>query len=318
MVQPGHHGLRWLQVGTLVTGSLALILLATVYASRLPPTWCLIAAVTAVGTSCLAGLIWGRGLQRSANAAATSPQIPAADASDDPVAVTLSEVGGLTQSIAHDLKSPLVTAQGFLQLVRRELARGEHESVAEHLDAISRAVVMMERRLDTLLRVARSGELNGPWMDLAVADLIQPALDALAAPIQQRSARIDRARSFPDLYGDRERLISVYQNLIENALKFVPETREPQIEINWRRVGTEIVYFVRDNGTGIDPAEHQRVFALFETLGAEKRGSGIGLSIVQRAIDAHQGRVWIESDGAATGTTVCFCIPCESESATRN
>jgi len=325
MDRTGHHGRHRLQAGTLVAVSLVLSLLATVYASRLSLTSCVTAAVTAVFTACLAGVLWGRadradrGGQRSAESApSTSQQTSEADSNDEPVPLALSEVGRLTQSIAHDLKSPLVTAQGFLQLVRAELSQGEHDSVGDHLDAISRAVSMMELRLDTLLRVARSGELNGPWTDLVVADLIQPALDALAAMIQQRSARIDSSQSFPNLHGDRERLISVYQNLIENALKFVPETRQPQIEINWRTVGSEIVYFVRDNGTGINPSQHQRVFALFETLGSEKQGNGIGLSIVQRAIDVHQGRVWIESEGEATGTTVCFSIPCGSESTPHN
>jgi signal transduction histidine kinase len=299
-----------LQVGTLIAGSLALSLLGMWYGARFSDIFCVIAAVASVLGAGLAGAIWGSGRHRAEENAASAEQTPAVKSRGAACASAgLSDVARLTQSIAHDLKSPLVTAQGFLQLVRADLSQGDQDSVPEHLEAISRAVGMIELRLDKLLEVARSGELNGSWTHLDVVDLIQPALDAVAALVRKRAARIDTAPSFPNLHGDRERLVSVYQNLIENALKYVPDTRTPEIELNWRKVGTEIVYFVRDNGAGIDPSMHQRAFTVFETLGVEKSGSGIGLAIVQRAIDAHRGRVWIESEGEATGTTVCFCLP---------
>ncbi|MEO1999177.1 MAG: HAMP domain-containing sensor histidine kinase [Planctomycetaceae bacterium] len=313
MVWLSHHRMDRLRVGTLIAGSLTLSFLVMRYGSRFPDLFCVIAAVASVLAAGLAGAIWGsdhRRHHRASDKAAPAEQMPAVNCSDEAsLSAGLSDVGRLTQSIAHDLKSPLVTAQGFLQLVRADLSQGAQDAVLEHLEAISRAVGMMELRLDKLLQVARSGELNGSWTHLDVVDLIQPALDAVAALVRKRAARIETAPSFPNLHGDRERLISVYQNLIENALKYVPDTRTPEIELNWRKAGTEIVYFVRDNGAGIDPAMHQRAFTVFETLGVKKSGSGIGLSIVQRAIDAHRGRVWIESEGEATGTTVCFCIP---------
>ena len=314
MVAFGHHRMCRLQVGTLFAGSLTLSLLAVVFGSRFSDLFCAVAAVVAVAAAGLAGAIWGRVCSES------SVQIPPVcrttgqDVADAPASEHMgpdlvADLQNLTRNTVHDLKSPLVTAQGFLQLLNADLSQDQQDSVAEHLETIGRVVTLMERRLDKLLEVARSGESQVGRTSLEVAELVQPALDAVAVMIRQRNAHIDAAAGFPVIHGDRERLISVYQNLIENALKYVPESRTPEIEVSWRKSGTDVVYFVKDNGPGIDPALHQQAFTVFETLGAKQSGSGIGLAIVQRAIDAHQGRVWIESAGDSTGTTVCFCVP---------
>ena len=100
----------------------------------------------------------------------------------------------------------------------------------------------------------------------------------------------------------------MFQNLLENAVKFMDEKPDPRIEIGFRRSHTQDVYYVRDNGAGIDPRYHEKVFGLFDRLDTEKEGTGMGLALVKRVIEAHGGRIWIESDGHGSGSTFCFTL----------
>jgi signal transduction histidine kinase len=106
--------------------------------------------------------------------------------------------------------------------------------------------------------------------------------------------------------------LEVLQNLVDNAVKFAGDQPEPRLEIGAREEGEETIFFVRDNGIGIDPRYHQKVFGLFERLSADTEGTGIGLALVKRIIEVHGGRIWVESE-AGQGTAFCFTLPQEDE-----
>jgi len=99
--------------------------------------------------------------------------------------------------------------------------------------------------------------------------------------------------------------------LIDNALKFTPESRVPLIEFGARGVDADgkPILFVRDNGIGIDAKYHDRVFGLFNKLDPQIEGTGVGLALVKRIIEMHGGRIWVESEGADQGATLCFTLP---------
>ena len=102
------------------------------------------------------------------------------------------------------------------------------------------------------------------------------------------------------------------QNLLHNAIKYMGQQAQPRIGVGVRppaEDGAEPVFFVRDNGVGIDSRDRDRVFALFERLDPESKGDGIGLALVKRIVEAHGGRVWAESGGAGLGSTFCFTLP---------
>jgi two-component system, chemotaxis family, sensor kinase Cph1 len=110
--------------------------------------------------------------------------------------------------------------------------------------------------------------------------------------------------------GDRARLVEAVQNLLDNAAKFMGDQAAPHITMGQRgadRDGKPIL-FVADNGVGIAPAYHHKVFGLFDKLDPRSEGTGIGLALVKRIIEVHGGRIWIESDGAEQGTTLCFTL----------
>ena len=106
------------------------------------------------------------------------------------------------------------------------------------------------------------------------------------------------APDLPVVRADRQRLLEVFQNLVENAAKFTGGQPAPRVEIGVRRDGEEPVFYVRDNGRGIEPRFLERVFELFEKLDPGADGTGVGLALVRRIVEAHGGRVWAESDGA--------------------
>jgi signal transduction histidine kinase len=113
----------------------------------------------------------------------------------------------------------------------------------------------------------------------------------------------------PSVYGDRLRLVEVLQNLLDNAIKFSSQSEDPCIEVGVRTDRRETIFYVQDNGVGIPPAYHERVFGLFNKLDASAEGTGIGLTLVKRIIEVHGGRIWIESDGNGNGSAFCFTLP---------
>jgi signal transduction histidine kinase len=109
------------------------------------------------------------------------------------------------------------------------------------------------------------------------------------------------------LYGNSQRFVQLYQNLLDNAAKFMGGQPEPLIEVGaYTDENNEIVLFVRDNGKGIDPRYHHKIFGLFEKIDNETDGTGIGLALVKRIVEVHGGSIWFTSAGTGKGTTFYF------------
>jgi signal transduction histidine kinase len=115
--------------------------------------------------------------------------------------------------------------------------------------------------------------------------------------------------NLPEVSGDRVRLVQVMTNLLDNAVKFMGGQKEPRVEVGVRDDAGTPVFFVKDNGMGIAKENQSKAFVLFERFNPDVSGSGIGLPTVKRIIEAHGGRIWIESEGVGKGTTMCFTVP---------
>jgi signal transduction histidine kinase len=102
--------------------------------------------------------------------------------------------------------------------------------------------------------------------------------------------------------------VEVFQNLLDNAVKFMGDQIAPCVEVGLQAQGADTVVFVRDNGIGIDPRHQHKLFGLFEKLDATVEGTGMGLALVRRIVDVHGGRIWVESEGVGKGTTFCFTL----------
>ncbi len=220
-----------------------------------------------------------------------------------------AEMERFTYTVSHDLKSPIITIQGFLGMLEKDSAAGDADRVQADVQKIRSAAARMGRTVEELLELARIGRIVNEPREVPVGELAREATELVAGQIRERGVKVDIDSDLPVVFGDRTRLLQVFQNLIDNAVKFMGEQRRPRIEISARQDETEAVYYVRDNGVGIDPRFHDQVFGLFDRLQADRTGSGIGLALVKRIIEVHGGRIWVESEGDGKGCAMCFTLP---------
>jgi PAS domain S-box-containing protein len=220
-----------------------------------------------------------------------------------------AELERFAYTVSHDLKSPLITIRGFLSFVEQDAVAGNLERVRADLGRIRDAVDKMQRLLSELLELSRIGRVVNPPQTIVFASLAQEAAALVAGRLRQRGVEVAIADGLGTVWGDRARLVEVLQNLVDNAAKFMGDQKRPRVEIGMREQAGERVFFVRDNGIGIDPRFRDRVFGLFEKLDPDSEGSGVGLALIKRIVDQHHGRVWVESEGKGKGTTACFTLP---------
>ncbi len=216
------------------------------------------------------------------------------------------ELERFTYTVSHDLKSPLVTIRGFLGYLVRDAAAGETEKMRRDVERIEGATATMGRLLDELLELSRIGRMINPPERLDFTELAEQAVDLAATKIAEGGVEVHVEPDLPAVSGDRVRLLEVVQNLLENAIKFMGDQLAPKIVIGARSGDT---FFVRDNGIGIEARYQQKIFGLFERLDQTVEGTGVGLAIVQRIVEFHGGRIWVESEGTGKGATFCFTLP---------
>lgn len=215
-----------------------------------------------------------------------------------------AELRMFAATAAHDLKSPLTTIIGFATLAERELDNVATESVRTCLRRVRTAAQRMGELLDDLQELAGDGRLIDDPDEVGLAGVVGEVLDQLAGPIADRGVEVEVARAFPKVLADRYALARVLQNLVENAVRYMGGQPRPRIEIAVRHERGRVLLSVRDNGIGIARDQQQRVFEPFERLlDDDCAGSGLGLYIVRRIVEAHGGRVWVESEGDGQGST---------------
>ena len=220
-----------------------------------------------------------------------------------------AELERFTYTVSHDLKSPLITMRGFLGYITQDAKSGNLERLEEDVQRVVTATDKMHRMLDELLELSRIGRKMNPPERLPYAAVVREAIENVQGQIDATGAEVVIAEQLPVVYGDRLRLVEVVQNLVDNAVKFMGEQPQPRIEIGIRNEKTPPVFYIRDNGQGIAPKYHQKIFGLFETLDAKSAGTGVGLALVKRIVEFYNGNVWVESDESGNGSTFCFVLP---------
>ncbi len=219
-----------------------------------------------------------------------------------------AEMERFAYTVSHDLKSPLVTIRGYLGMLEKDMVAGDEDRMRGDLKRIHAAAGRMGQLLDEVLELSRIGRQLNTLQEVAISGLAFEAAENLAGMIAQRGVELEIDPELPAVQGDRPRLLEVLQNLIENAVKFMGDQPRPRVEVGCLIDGAETVFFVRDNGVGIDRRYQEKIFGLFERLDAGVDGTGVGLALVQRIVEFHGGRVWVESKGVGHGATFCFTL----------
>ena len=219
------------------------------------------------------------------------------------------ELEWFTYTVSHDLRSPLITIQGFTNMLRKDVEQNSIENVENDLQFIENAATKMNRLLNDTLQLSRIGRVTNPPEDVPFRAIVEDALEQTAEQIKSSGVEISVAEDLPTVNVDRMRIAEVLVNLIVNSINYRGDQQHPKIEIGYRIVDIEPVFFVKDNGVGIDKSQHEKVFELFYREDENShQGTGAGLAIVKRIIEVHNGRIWIESE-KGKGCTVCFMLP---------
>jgi len=226
----------------------------------------------------------------------------------DELARKNSELEQFTYTVSHDLKSPLVTINGFLGYLEEDVKTGNRERLKIDAQRIKDAVLKMQKLLNELLELSRIGRMMNSPERVPFEELVREAIDNVRGRLNEKGIVVHTLPDLPDVYGDRPRLVEVMQNLIDNAAKYMGDQKNPRIEIGFLQKDEAYTYFVKDNGIGIDSEHYDRIFGLFNKLDPESEGTGVGLSLVKRIIEVHEGSVWVESE-LGQGSTFFFTVP---------
>jgi PAS domain S-box-containing protein len=220
-----------------------------------------------------------------------------------------AELERFTYTVSHDLKSPLITIKGFLGFIREDTERGNTQRLATDIQRINDATDKMQNLLADLLELSRIGRLTNEPETVHLNVLVNEVLEILHGRIYSGNITVRFTGDLPDVFGDRQRIFEVFQNLIDNAAKFMGDQPNPCIEIGQDGLmDGNPIFHVRDNGVGIEVAYKEKIFGLFNKLDSQTEGTGIGLTLVKRIVEFHGGRIWVESE-PDKGSTFFFTLP---------
>lgn len=198
-------------------------------------------------------------------------------------------------TVSHDLKAPLVTLQGFASLIEHDLSAGRTDRLNEFVEQIRGGVNQMARLIDDLLVLSRIGRKTRPAEPVDLADLSRKILRLHQHELAAGAIETDVQAQIPAITVDKERIADVIERLISNAILHGRASADPRFHIGGELTHGEFRFYVRDNGPGIAPGDHGKIFDLFERLDPATPGTGAGLAIVRRSLEVLGGRAWVES-----------------------
>lgn len=221
-----------------------------------------------------------------------------------------AELASFTYSVSHDLRAPLRAMEGFAQALLEDYADRLDETGQEYAQRIVAASRRMETLIQDLLAYSHLRQTNLRLRPLSLETVVDESLQTLNAEIECCQAHVIVEPPLPPVLGHRTTLVQVIENLISNAIKFVPPDVDPQVHIHATTQNGFVRLYIEDNGIGIAHRHHQRIFEVFERLhGIETYpGTGIGLAICRKIVERHGGKIWVESE-PGKGSTFYFTLP---------
>ena len=195
---------------------------------------------------------------------------------------------------SHDLKAPLRGIANLSQWIEEDLGEGLGGENKSQMELLRGRVHRMEALIDGILQYSRAGRAKAKPESIDTGVLVKDLVELMAPP---RDTKVHIVPGMPTVIAEKVPLQQVFMNLVGNAIKHTGKNN-PLIEVSWSDAGAFVEFTVRDNGQGITPQFHERIFGIFQTLEARDKveGTGIGLSVVQKIVDAKGGRVWVESE----------------------
>jgi len=200
---------------------------------------------------------------------------------------------------SHDLKTPIRNIMSFSQLLKSKSKDRLKPKELEYLDMIMKSTENMNQLVSDILKYSKSDSLEYQIEKVELYPMINQVIAELSRIIQEKNATINlRIEKGYHVNGDKSMMMSAFQNLIKNALNYVPEGRSLQINIYSEHIKDDLIISVEDNGIGISPEYRKTVFLLFKRLHDQMtyKGTGIGLAIVKKVVEKHLGEIWVEAN----------------------
>jgi two-component system, sensor histidine kinase and response regulator len=210
----------------------------------------------------------------------------------------LQSLDSFNYSISHDLMSPLNSITGLAGLLQTMYPEKFDKEVLEIVNHIMGSVDRMSKLIKDLLSFSRQANAEISKTQVSMRRMIDEVMEEISLIMPVSGAEIIIHENLPDAYCDVNMLKQVWTNLISNAIKYSQKKPEPKIEIGAVEDSGELVYFVKDNGAGFNMAHYNKLFSIFQRLHSESEfnGTGIGLAVVKRIIERHDGKIWAESE----------------------
>jgi signal transduction histidine kinase len=213
-------------------------------------------------------------------------------------------------SVSHDLRAPVRQIDGFVNLLQDHLADTKPDDTTHHyLEVLRQLTDRSGTMIDDLLQFSRTGRAEMQYVSVNMDQLVREVRRQMEPQTANRKI-VWHVESLPSVQGDRNLLRQVWQNLINNAVKYTRLKERAEITVGSQAGKNEIVYYVKDNGIGFDGVDMDRLFGVFQRLPNAQsfEGTGVGLANVKRIIVRHQGRIWAEGD-LELGATFYFALP---------
>ena len=210
--------------------------------------------------------------------------------------------------VSHDLRAPLRAVSQLATWLQEDHAEGLGEDGKELIDLLLGRLDRLNNLLEGILQYSRIGRLREKEKDADLNVMVGDIVEVLAPP---ENVKITVEQQLPVMRLELTRIETVFRNLIENAVKFMDKT-EGWVKIDCRDEDTHWRFTISDNGPGIEPAHHERIFKIFQTIAArdEFETTGIGLTIAKKIVDTNGGRIWLESE-SGKGSAFHFTLPKE-------
>jgi len=219
------------------------------------------------------------------------------------------ELENFVYVVSHDLKAPLISVQGFSSVLLKDYHEKLGEEGQRYLERIKANTHRMEVLITDLLTLSRIGRVVHPFKDVPCLEIVKRVCSTLKPRLEKNGIEVSIADNLPTIHCDEDRIYQVFENLLVNAIKFMGNSDSPEIEIGYEDKNGFHQFYVRDTGIGIDPKYHRKIFEIFHRLKEieDEEGTGIGLVIVERIINNHGGKVWVDSE-KGKGATFYFTL----------
>lgn len=227
----------------------------------------------------------------------------------DELSIKNEEIQRFTYSVSHDLKSPLNGIKGIAGLIPFEIPLNDFPEMEKYLEMINTSCDTMGNLIADITEMAKIGKVENKNEFLDTKEVIDFAKSLVNAQLKAKDIDLKISENLPEIYGDKNRMIQVFGNLMDNAIKYMGNQKKPVIKIETIKIGEEVQFQVIDNGSGMDKKSLEKLFSPFERFHPDTNGTGLGLYMIKQIIESHGGQIKADSPGKEMGTVFFITLP---------